>query len=75
MKLVSDYTLRKEFPLTDEQNEIIDFMIRRTKCVCAAQTGFRLKNLHGVHCTLSFINKIPRYSCYNISSTKSSKSV
>ena len=33
-----NYTLRKEFPLTDEQTEIIDFMIKRTKCVCAAQT-------------------------------------
>ena len=35
-----NYTLRKEFPLTEEQNEIINFMIKRTECVCAAQTGF-----------------------------------
>ena len=38
MNNIPDYTLRKEWPLTKEQNEIVDFMIRRTKCVCAAQT-------------------------------------
>lgn len=35
-----NYTLRKDWPLTEEQNEIIDFMIQRNKCVCSAQTGF-----------------------------------
>lgn len=35
-----DYTLRKEWPLTNDQNDIIDFMLRRPKCICAAQTGF-----------------------------------
>lgn len=35
-----NYTLRKSWPLTDEQNEIIDFMIKRPIAVCAAQTGF-----------------------------------
>ncbi len=35
-----DYTLRKDWPLTDDQNEIIDFMIKRNKAVCSAQTGF-----------------------------------
>ena len=29
-----DYTLRKEWPLTKEQNEIIDFMISKNKAVC-----------------------------------------
>lgn len=33
-----DYTLRKEFPLTPEQNEVIDFMIHKNKCVNACQT-------------------------------------
>ena len=33
----SNYTLRKDWPLTDDQNEIIDFMIKRPKAVCAAQ--------------------------------------
>lgn len=36
----SDYTLRKNYPLTKEQNEIIDFMISKPYCICAAQTGF-----------------------------------
>ena len=34
-----DYTLNKEFQLSKEQNEIIDFMIRRPQAVCGAQTG------------------------------------
>ena len=33
-----DYTLRKDWPLTEEQNEIIDFMIKKNKCICSAQT-------------------------------------
>lgn len=37
---MNDYTLRSDFPLTREQNEILDFMIQRNKCICAAQTGF-----------------------------------
>ena len=35
-----NYTLRKDWPLTDDQNDIIDFMIQRPKAVCSAQTGF-----------------------------------
>lgn len=35
-----DYTLRKDWPLTDDQNDIIDFMLHRAECICAAQTGF-----------------------------------
>ena len=35
-----DYTLRKKYPLTDEQNEVLDFMLKKTKCVNACQTGF-----------------------------------
>ena len=33
-----DYTVRKEFPLTDVQNEIVEFMLQRNKCINAAQT-------------------------------------
>lgn len=33
-----NYTLRKDWPLTEEQNEIIDFMIKKNKCICSAQT-------------------------------------
>ena len=35
-----DYTLRKDWPLTNDQNEIIDYMIKRNKAICSAQTGF-----------------------------------
>lgn len=34
----SDYTLVKEFPLMQEQNEMIDFAIRRTEAVISGQT-------------------------------------
>ena len=34
----NNYTLRKDYPLTDEQNEVIDFMLRKTKCINACQT-------------------------------------
>lgn len=34
-----DYTIAKQFPLTDEQNEIIDYMLQRPQAICAAQTG------------------------------------
>lgn len=33
-----NYTLRKDWPLTDDQNEIVDFMIKKNKCICSAQT-------------------------------------
>lgn len=45
METKVNYTLRKEWPLTDDQNDIIDFMIKRNKCVCSAQTGFRAEKL------------------------------
>lgn len=35
---VLNYTIAKEFPLTTEQNEIIDYMLKRPSCICAAQT-------------------------------------
>ena len=34
-----DYTIAKDFPLTDEQNEIIAYMLQRYQAICAAQTG------------------------------------
>lgn len=34
-----DYTLSKEFPLKQEQNEMIDFAIRRPYAVISGQTG------------------------------------
>ena len=36
---VKDYTIAKQFPLTEEQNEIIDYMLQRPSAICAAQTG------------------------------------
>lgn len=35
---VLDYTIAKEFPLTNEQNEIIDYLLKRPQAICAAQT-------------------------------------
>lgn len=34
-----DYTIAKGFPLTEEQNEIIDYMLKRPQAICSAQTG------------------------------------
>lgn len=34
-----DYTIAKQFPLTEEQNEIIDYILKRPQAICAAQTG------------------------------------
>jgi len=36
---MTDYTLIKEFPLMKEQNEMIDFAIRRKEAVISGQTG------------------------------------
>ena len=37
---MTDYTLRKEFPLKPEQNEAIEFMLQKPYCINALQTGF-----------------------------------
>lgn len=42
---MTDYTLRKEFPLMKEQNEAIDFMLQRPYCINALQTRI-WENLH-----------------------------
>lgn len=34
-----NYTIAKKYPLTEEQNDVIDFMLKRPQAVCAAQTG------------------------------------
>lgn len=34
-----DYTIAKEFPLTEEQNEIISYMLSKSQAICSAQTG------------------------------------
>lgn len=34
-----DYTIAKDFPLTQEQNEIIEYMLQRDSAICCAQTG------------------------------------
>jgi superfamily II DNA or RNA helicase len=34
-----DYTLNKDISLTSTQNEIVDFMLHRSACINAAQTG------------------------------------
>ena len=35
---MTDYTLNKDVPLTEQQDEVVDFMIKRTACVNASQT-------------------------------------
>lgn len=37
--MIQDYTLSKEFPLKQEQNEMIDFAIRKPYAVISGQTG------------------------------------
>lgn len=37
--MIPDYTLSKEYPLKQEQNEMIDFAIRRPYAVISGQTG------------------------------------
>ena len=36
---MTDYTLNKEVPLTDTQNEIVGWLLARPTAVVAAQTG------------------------------------
>lgn len=36
---MTDYTINKQFPLSDDQNEIVDFLLKRRHAVNAAQTG------------------------------------
>lgn len=36
---VQDYTIAKGFPLTEEQNEIIEYVLQRPMAICSAQTG------------------------------------
>ena len=45
MKSNQDYTINKQFPLSDDQNEIIDFLLKRRHAVNAAQTGLRAEKL------------------------------
>ena len=42
---MTDYTINKQFPLSDDQNEIIDFLLKRKHAVNAAQTRTR-KNIY-----------------------------
>ena len=39
MNICPDYTLAKEWPLTQEQNELIDFGIKRAQAVLSGQAG------------------------------------
>ena len=53
-----DYTLRKEFPLTPEQNEVVDFMIHKNKCVNACQTRLSAEKLN--YSNLDVVALIPQ---------------
>ena len=36
---MKDYTIAKQFPLSQDQNEAVDFMLNRPFCINACQTG------------------------------------
>ena len=36
-----DYTIAKDWPLTQEQNELIEFGIKRSQAVLSGQAGIR----------------------------------
>lgn len=69
-----DYTLRKKFPLTKEQNEVIDFMLKRNKAINSCQTGFG-KTYTRLYYIMSYSFEVPGYSCNNTLSTKSCESI
>ena len=69
-----NYTLRREYPLTDEQNEVIDFLIKRTQAINACQTGFGKTYTRCTRYMSCFI-KVPRYSRNYANSTESSKGI
>lgn len=35
---MTDFTLNPKYPLTIEQNEAVDFMVKRVACINACQT-------------------------------------
>lgn len=45
MKSSRDFTLNKKYPLSDDQNEIIEFLLQRKYAVNGAQTGLRSEKL------------------------------
>ena len=45
MKSSRDYTINKQFPLSEEQNEIIEFLLQRKYAINGAQTGLRSEKL------------------------------
>ncbi len=67
-----DYSINKEYPLTQEQNEIIEFMRTRGQCINAAGTGLG-KTL--LTCTLAvhFMTVHPDYQCIIICPNKANK--
>lgn len=46
--MAKDYTINKKFPLSDMQNEIVEFLLQRRYACNAAQTGLR-ENLHDTY--------------------------
>ena len=45
-----DYTINKKYPLSDDQNEIVEFLLQRPYACNAAQTGLR-ENLYVLICS------------------------
>lgn len=38
---MNDYTLNSDFPLTQQQNEVVEFLLSSPYCINATQTGGR----------------------------------
>jgi hypothetical protein len=43
---MKDYTLNKDVPLTEVQNEVVEWMLSRPTCVNSCQTGLQVKHIH-----------------------------
>lgn len=73
MKSSRDYTLNKKYPLSDMQNETIEFLLQRAQAVNAAQTGLR-KNLYVTYCSYNSNVAKKRYGHCSFMSSMCNKS-
>lgn len=67
-----DYTINPKYPLLPEQNECIDFMLRRARCICSAQTGLG-KTYLSCTATLYLLNYYKDLHCIMIIPQKALK--
>ncbi len=67
-----DYTINKGIPLSQEQNEIIDFMRRRAVSINGAGTGLG-KTYSTLTLAVHFMTKHPEYRCVILCPNKANK--